>query len=213
MAMTSKTSSTSDQLTANLHRMRFPPRSELPPYVTIESLPLVGTSWYERGFIYWVRRLGIGVIFAMVAFAYPAMILGALDAISPPGTGLHNGLLTGEIVFTIVSAVLLLRRMWRNMLNGKGATRRGTATAGRTGGAIGSLAFTSGGMIAGLLVFCSLLTAGLVLASFVVWLVPVPPMERYARRTLAEELRVNNMVKQLRPRSKHYGSKNHRNAH
>jgi hypothetical protein len=44
--------------------------------------------------------------------------------------------------------------------------------------------------VAGLLALCSVITAGVVLAVFVMWLVPVPPTERYARRVLAEELQL-----------------------
>lgn len=207
--MTSSTSSTSSPHASQPRDIRFPPRSELPPGVTVHALPLLGTSWYERGFIYWSRRIGIGIIFLLLLFAYPAMIEGALQAISNPGTALYDGLAAGEVVFTIVTAVLLFRRMWRNSINGKGATRREAARGGRAGAGLGVAAFSMGGALAGLLVFASLITSGLVLASFAIWLVPVPPPEQYARRQLAERLRVQHKLDLLSPRSKHYGSKHH----
>lgn len=193
--------------------MRFPPRSELPAGVTVKPLPMLGTSWYERDFMYWTRRLGIGLLFAAIAVVYVLMIQAAISDISPSGSAPYDGLLAGEIVFTVVSGVLLFRRMWRNMINGRGATRRDTRKASRTAAGIGPLAYVAGGVLAGLAVFCSLITAGLVLASFAVWLVPFPPMEQYERRMLAERIRVRHGLQELSPRSKHYGSKNHHQKH
>lgn len=112
---------------------------------------------------------------AVIAVVYPLMIEAAISDISPSGTALYDGLLAGELVFTVVSAVLLFRRMWRNMIDGKGTTRRDTQRASRTAASVGPLAYVAGGVLAGLAVFCSLLTAGLALASFAVWLVPFPP--------------------------------------
>lgn len=204
--MTSRTSSDSSQR----GNFRFPPRSELPPEVTIEWLPIVGTSWYERGIVYWARRAGSVIIFALVAVAYLAMIEGALQVISPPGTALYYGLAAGEIVFTAVTAVLIFQRAWRNSLKGIGATKRDVRSAQKGAASIGPLALAAGGPLVGLLVFLSLISAGLVLASFAIWMVPVPPMEQYQRRYIAERLRVHHGLEQLSPQSKHYGSKNHR---
>lgn len=205
--MTSRTSSKPGS--ARSDHVRFPPRSALPPGVTIERLPLLGTSWYERGVIYWARRTGIGLLFALVVVVYVAAIEGVLGDISQPGTGLYDGLAAAEVVFTIVTGVLIFRRSWRNSLDGKGATRRDTKAAGRAGAGLGSLAFTTGGVLAGLLVFSSLLTSGLFLAVFVTWLVPTPPAEQYARRVMAGRIRVGHDVQQINTHSTHYGSKNH----
>lgn len=157
----------------------------------VPRIPLLGTTWYKRGFLYWIRRIGISGIFALGLVAYLAMIEGALQAIAKPGTTLYYALAVSEIVFTLVSGMLMLRRIWRAGISGK-AARSGSARAGRAGAGIGSLAFSTGGVLAGLLVFSSLITSGIVLAVFLVWLVPVPPTERYARRSLAEELRVRH---------------------
>lgn len=175
----------------------------------IESLPLLGTTWYERGFRYWTRRFGVGVLLAACVVVYPVMIEAASEDISPQGTALYDGLAAAEVVFTIATGVWLFRRLWRNSLEGKGATRRDTRRAGRAGGALGPLAFSMGGVLAGLLVFASLLTAGLFLAIFVSWIVPVPPAEQYARREIAGKIRKQHMLQQLAPRSKHDGSKSH----
>lgn len=207
MAMTSSTSSKTQA--AQLHRVRLPPRSELPAGVTVKSLPLLGTSWYERGFIYWVRRSGVGILTVALAVVYPLGIEAALGDISNPGSPLYNGLLAGEIVFTVVTAVWVFRRAWRNMINGKGATKRDTARASRAAAGVGPLAYVAGGALAGLAVFGSLLTAGLVLAGFAIWLVPYPPMEQHERRRIAEQIRTSHKLDQLSPRSRHYGSKNH----
>lgn len=210
MAMTSSTSS--NPLDAQSHRVRLPPRSELPAGVTLERLPLVGTSWYERGVSYWARRIGIAVILAMVVVAYVAAIEAVLQDVSSPGSALYYGLAAAEVIFTIVTGVWVFRRMWRNTLSGKGATQKQAARGGRTGASVGTLAFSMGGVLAGLIVFSSLLTAGLFLAAFVTWILPMPPAERYARSRIAERLRIRHGLDELSPRSKHYGSKNHRHS-
>lgn len=122
----------------------------------------------------------------LVLVAYLAMIEGALQAISKPGTGVYWALVTVEIVFTLVSGVLMFRHLWRNGVSGRSV--RGGSRYGRAGAGAGALAFSAGGVLAGLLVLCSVITAGIVLAAFVIWLVPVPPAEQYARRVLAEQL-------------------------
>jgi hypothetical protein len=187
-AMTSSTSS--DPSTARRDRMRFPPRSKLPPDVTVLRLPLLGTSWYKRGFFYWIRRIGISVIFALVLVAYLAAIEGVLQDISKPGTTLYYALAAGEAVFTLASGVLMFRRLWQAGISGK-AARSGSSRAGRAGAGIGALAFSVGGVLAGLLVLSSVLTSGIALALFAIWLVPVPPTEQYARRVLAEKLQLH----------------------
>lgn len=207
MAMTSSTSS--NPLAGQSHRVRLPPRSELPPEVTLERLPLVGTSWYERGVNYWARRIGIGVVLAVVVVVYVAAIEAVLQDISSPGSALYYGLAAAEVVFTLVTGVWVFRRMWRNTLRGKGINQKQATRAGRAGASVGTLAFSMGGVLAGLIVFSSLLTAGLFLAAFVTWILPMPPAERYARSRIAERLRIRHGLDELSPRSKHYGSKNH----
>jgi hypothetical protein len=132
-----------------------------------------------------------------------------LRIISGSNTPLFHWPAAAEAVFTIVTGAWLFRRGWRNAFEGKSATRSDTGRVGRAGAGIGSLAFTVGGSLAGLLVFASLLTAGVFFAAFVTWIVPMPPAERFARRELAERIQGRRDLDQLLPRSKHYGSKNH----
>lgn len=183
----SMTSTPSETDAARCGSYRFPPRASLPHDVTILRLQLLGTSWYKRGVLYWARRAGISAMLLLVLVAYLAMIGGVLQAISKPGTGTYWLLVVAEIVFTLVSGVLMFRHLWQLGVTGR-SVRGGPSRAGRAGAGIGALAFSMGGVLAGLLVLCSLITAGVVLAVFVMWLVPVPPTEQYARRVLAEEL-------------------------
>jgi hypothetical protein len=200
--MTSSTSSP-DPVTARPGGVRFPPKSELPQDVTIPRLPLLGTSWYKRGFFYWIRRIGISFLFALVLVAYLAAIEGVLQDISKPGTTLYYALAAAEAVFTLVSGVLMFRRMWRSGSSGKGALV-GSSRVGRAGAGIGTLAFTVGGVLAGLLVLSSVLTSGIALALFAIWLVPVPPTEQYARRVFTEELQPHRDRQQfIHPHSEH----------
>lgn len=159
--------------------------------MTIERVPLLGTSWYERGLLYWARRTGIAAMFVLIVVVYLAMIEGVLQAISKPGTGVYWALVAGEIVLTIVSGVLMFRHLWQNGISGR-SVRGGPSRAGRAGAGIGALGFSIGGAFAGLLVLCSVISAGVVLAAFVMWLAPMPPTEQFARRELAEKLRVRH---------------------
>jgi hypothetical protein len=183
--------STPSETDATRRGFRFPPRASLPRDVTIPRLPLLGRSWYKRGFLYWARRTGISAVLVLVLVAYLAMIEAVLQAISKPGTGPYWVLVAAEVVFTLVSGVLMFRHLWRLGVSGR-SVRGGSSRYGRAGAGTGALAFSAGGVLAGLLVLCSVITAGVVLAAFVMWLVPVPPTEQYARRILSEELQLRH---------------------
>jgi hypothetical protein len=42
------------------------PDNRLPPGIDIQKLPVLGTSWYERGADYWVRRVWLFLLMALV---------------------------------------------------------------------------------------------------------------------------------------------------
>ena len=63
--------------------VRFPPRRELPPGVTIPKLPFLGRTWYERGFFYWCRRVAMVFMLAVAVAVYAGIIFGVMSAGGP----------------------------------------------------------------------------------------------------------------------------------
>ncbi|HEX9337676.1 MAG TPA: hypothetical protein VF892_17405, partial [Pseudonocardiaceae bacterium] len=60
---------------------RFPPRSTLPRTIEVEKVPMLGTTWYERGFRYWLRRFFMVVVAAGVLALVGALLAGFFGAI------------------------------------------------------------------------------------------------------------------------------------
>lgn len=168
--------------------VRFPPRNQLPCGVTVRKLPLVGTSWYERGMVYWLRRLGGVGLMALIVVSQAAMVLGAMDAITPPGSSARPALDVGELAYTLWTGFWVYWRASRNAARGIGAVNRPSRSAA-AGGAAGNLSRVCGGALAGVAVFASLFFGGLILAIAVMYLERVPPLEKHQRRLLAEKLR------------------------
>jgi hypothetical protein len=168
--------------------VKFPPRAQLPPGVTIEKLPMVGRTWYKRGVAYWARRAGC-VLVLLVGVAMGVTFVGAgMLAAGRPGSPGFLAVLVAECVFSPVSGVLFFRHLWRLGTGGRstGSNARGGATGAST-----ALALSHFGALGALLVVCSgLLSVGFLLAALAIWLVPVPPAERHARKYLASELRL-----------------------
>jgi hypothetical protein len=59
--------------------LRWPPREQLPPGMTIEPLTMLSTSWYERGGGYWVRRVLVLLLWIFVMFLMSAIVVGIAD--------------------------------------------------------------------------------------------------------------------------------------
>jgi hypothetical protein len=168
--------------------VKFPPRAQLPSGVTITKLPMVGRTWYKRGVAYWARRAGC-VLVLLVGLAVGATFIGAaMLAAGPPGSPGFLAILVAECVFSPVSGVLFFRHLWRLGISGNSS---GGNARGGAAGASTALALTHFGALGALLVVCSgLLSAGFLLGTLAIWLVPVPPAERHARYFLAAELRL-----------------------
>jgi hypothetical protein len=166
--------------------IRFPPRAELPPEVTIAKLPGVGRTWYERGFVYRCRRVGDVLLLGIAVTMYTLIIAAVVLEAGRPGSPGFLAVLIAEIVFSLVSGVFAFRHLWRI-----GISKPAVLANRRTRAGVGAAyaAFLAGGVGALLLVMSVLLSSGFALAAFAIWLVPVPPAERRARRLLAEELR------------------------
>jgi hypothetical protein len=190
--------------------VRFPPRSELPPGLKIPKLPALGTTWYERGFAYWTRRAGMLIAFTAAAAIYLAIISGLVQAAGPPGSPGFLAVLTTEAVFTAVTGVLIFRHAWRAGISGQIANARTGRNRGAAGASIGLLAASAGTVGAFFIVIGAVLTAGGLLAVIALSVVPVLPIEQYARRQLAEQLLQRQQGHRASPvtyrGSKHQGS-------
>jgi hypothetical protein len=166
--------------------VRFPPRAELPPGVTIPRLPIVGRTWYERGFAYWVRRAWSVLVLCVAVAVYATFIGAAMLAAGRPGSPGFLAVLVGESVFSLVTGVFAFRHLWQLGISGRAT---GSNSRGGGAGAGAGLALAQLGVLGGfLLAWSVLLSAGFLLAAMAIWLVPVPPAERHARKFLAYEL-------------------------
>jgi hypothetical protein len=168
--------------------VKFPPRAQFPPGVTIPKLPMVGRTWYQRGVAYWARRTGC-VLVLLVGLAVGVTFIGAaMLAAGPPGSPGFLAVLVAESVFSAVTGVLFFRHLWQLGISGNST---GSNARGGAAGASTALALTHFGALGALLVVCSgLLSVGFLLGTLAIWLVPVPPAERHARYFLALELRL-----------------------
>jgi len=168
--------------------VRFPPRAQLPPGVIITKLPMIGRTWYKRGVAYWARRVGC-VFILLVGLAVGATFIGAaMLAAGPPGSPGFLAVLAAECVFSPVTGVLFFRHLWGLGISGNST---GSNARGGAAGASTALALSHFGPLGALLVVCSgLVSAGFLLGTLAIWLVPVPPAERHAREFLALELQL-----------------------
>ena len=174
------------------HEAAFPPRAVLPPGVTIARLPGLGTSWYERGILYWARRAGNVLLLCIAVATYAAIIAGVVLAVGRPGSPGFLAVLIAEIVFSLATGVFSFRNLWRAGISrpaNRGFTSAGVSTA------LG--AFWLGGVGALILVVSVVLTSGFALAALAIWLLPVPPTEQRARRQLADELKFHRLAADL----------------
>ena len=146
-------------------------------------------------------------LLAIAVVVYVLIITGIVRAGRPPGS---PGLLappTAEIVFTIATGAWSSRHLRRLGISGRALRRN--RVAGSAGAGAGLAAFRAGGAGVALLLAGTLLTAGFVLAAFIMWLAPVLPTERYARQLLEVDLRVRRHVPMHGPgRSSHHRRKN-----
>jgi hypothetical protein len=190
--------------------VRFPPRAGLPPGTVIQRIPALGTSWYERRFSYWARRLGAILLLIVAVAIYAAIISGPISAAGPAGSGGFLAALFAEIAFCAVTGVLMFRHLWQLGISGRSAGAN-TGQSGRLGGGLGLLASSVGGVVgAFLVVVAALVSGGVILAALAIWLLPVPPAEQYARGQLTETLQHHGHEHKGQPvanrRSKHPGS-------
>jgi hypothetical protein len=184
--MTSKASS--DNSTTRTAARQFPPRAQLPPGVSVESLPGFGTTWYDRGASYWILRAGIAIFTAALVALWTFIVGAVVHSSGPTGSPAFVAALIAEVVLSIATGIWQFRKIRNRPYRWTGKDRDRTRAAGPWAGSLGSLA-RAGSVLAGLvIVVLALLTYGAMLAVFALSLMPELPPERQARMRLAAEL-------------------------
>ena len=169
----------------------FPPRSGLPGGITVEKIPWLGTTWYERGLAYWALRLAL-TLFAVVFLAlFTAILVVFLQGVyrSSQRHAWFYGLLAFEIVFSLATGGYLTYRMIKHPVTATTDDLAAARPRVRGAAGVGILA-RSGSVLAQLfIVLVAALSYGLWAAATMRSLSPVLPTERQARQRLAERLR------------------------
>ncbi len=171
-------------------RTEFPPRDQLPPGVDIEKLPVLGTTWYERGPDYWVRRIWLFLLMALVVTLVSLIVGGFLIGIKDSS---HTGFVGALIVEAAWSLVIVCYMMiktaqrWNDLDPARPLSRR-QREAGAAGGALGALASAGIFIAQAVLVVASVLFFGLYISLLIYALLPEYPPEHKARLRLARQL-------------------------
>jgi hypothetical protein len=174
----------------SIQGVTFPARGGLPPGVPIEQLPVLGTSWYERRAGYWVRRVWLFVLMAIVVSVGLAFVIGFLAGIKDSSATGFMVVLVVEIAWSLAIVAYMMTRTfqrWNELDRSRPLTRRQRRAVG-TGGALGALA--QAGFVVGqfVLVIGSVLFFGLYVSLLIYTLLPEYPPEHKARLRLAEQL-------------------------
>src|SRR5689334_22377091 len=101
--------------------------------VEIESLPVIGTTWYERGPAYWVRRAGLALFFLALLALDVAIVASILAPMLQRDNQRAPGLFLLVVVVVVGTAMGVW--VWRRdpYVDSRSAQR-----AGRAGGAVGT---------------------------------------------------------------------------
>lgn len=180
----------------------LPPRSALPRDVEIPVLPGVGITWYDRGGKYWARRAALALMWALALLLIVLIDVGIFSAIRHSSRTGFAVLLTIDVVVAVaVLGYFIVRtaRRWNTAslpARARRAERTGSGQAGRERagrdrgrGSLGGLAqplyLLAVLAVAAVFLFCP----ALILALFLMSLMPEPLPERQARLWMAERLR------------------------
>jgi hypothetical protein len=171
-------------------RMQFPPRDQLPPGTDLQKLPVLGTSWYERGAAYWMRRVWLFLLMALVVTLTSLLVGGFLIGIKDSS---HTGfvvVLILEIVWSlaiIVYGMIRTVRHWNELDPPRPLSRR-QREAAAAGSVLGTLARVGLALAQFVLVIGSVLFFGLYVLLLIYALLPQYPPEHKARLRLAQQL-------------------------
>jgi hypothetical protein len=180
--------------------VNFPARDRLPPGVRIERLPVLGTSWYDRRAGYWLRRIWLFFLMAILVAVGSAFVGGFLAGIKSSSQTGFVVVLIIEVAWSLAIIGYLMTRTfqrWNNLEPApKPLTRRQRRTVG-AGGALGALA--QAGFVVGqfILVVGSVLFFGLYVTLLIYTLLPEYPPEHKARLRLAEQIATRQQTRHL----------------
>jgi hypothetical protein len=125
----------------------------------IESLPLVGKTWYRRGPAYWIRRVLISLFF----FALAALDLALIGSILLSSLNSEQGRAGSAILFVLLVVVGIAtgRLMWGRLPPGqyRRPSSRSVWGSGGAGAAMGIL-LRAGPLAGFFILFGSIFTAG-----------------------------------------------------
>jgi hypothetical protein len=175
---------------AQAGRITFPPRDQLPPGTVIEKLPVIGTTWYDRGGSYWVRRGWLFLLMALVVTLTSLLAGGFLIGIKDSSRAGFTGALIAEVVWSLAIigyGLVRTARTWNDPRPARPLSRK-QRDAAASGSALGTLA--SAGLAIGqvVLVLGSVLFFGLYVMLLIYTLFPEYPQEHKARLRLAQRL-------------------------
>jgi uncharacterized membrane protein YhaH (DUF805 family) len=171
-------------------RTQFPPRDQLPAGVTVEKLPVLGTSWYERRAGYWVRRVWLFLLMALVVTLTSLLVGGFLIGIKDSSRAGFTGALIVEVVWSlaiIVYGLVRTARHWDDLDPPRPLSRR-QRSAAAGGSVLGVLARVGLGLAQFVLVIGSVVFFGLYVMLLIYALLPEYPPEHKARLRLARQL-------------------------
>jgi hypothetical protein len=170
----------------------LPPRGELPRDVEIPVLPGLGLTWYDRTGGYWARRAGTALLWALVLLLVALIDVGIFGSI-------HHSSRAGFAILITIDAVVAVAvlcyfairaaRRWNTPSLPRRARTVMRGGQGRAGGLLSGLA-QIGYLLAVLAVaVVFLFCPALILALFLMSLLPETLPERQARLWMAERLR------------------------
>ena len=151
--------------------------------VWIEPLPWFGTTWYDRGAAYWLRRVAVSLVMLFCIAVLLPFVYGALSAIYNWGTIPFVITLALMASTGIWTAVWMWRRWWVDTAK---PSRRATGAAAAGGAAAGVLARAGSVLGAAFLVIGALTLVVPLAVLFVLSLGPQLPPERRARQRLEQ---------------------------
>lgn len=169
---------------------RLPPLRALPRDVTADSLPGLGVTWVDRGAAYWVRRVWLALVFAVVVTLMTLIVVGFLGFIRSRSQAGFYIVLAVEVAGSLVLVGWLAvqaARYWNHPVPPRRLAGR-SRPAAKSGGAPGVLPRL--GYAAGqVLLAISVLLLGLYVALFISFLLPETPAEHAARLRLGQAIR------------------------
>jgi hypothetical protein len=149
----------------------------------IESLPVIGTTWYQRGLAYWSRRVALSVFFLALLALDVAIVASILVPMLQSDSQKPPGLFLLMVVLVVGTAMGIW--VWRRDPDAdRGSATRAGGAAAAGGAASGTLARAGSGLGAVLIPMAAVITVGPMVVYFIKSLTPVPPPERRARGRL-----------------------------